>query len=224
MGYAVWMYLPRHYIAITKLSVGIDYNRTGKLDDLEEDRLLGITEDIIHSDTVMNAVYLAQSSATDYRSFFRQTAITRTNQTWSLMISGKNPEELGKAAVLWLDTAAEALRAALEHAVFAEALLNELEGLTRCVQDSTSAVMTSGCPDKREDLHLHISELSEQISEELRLSCGLSTAIRLGPQNPDQLQIRPASRGAAADTLIGALIGLLAAFAIVWLPERNDPE
>ena len=87
MGYAVWMYLPRHYIAITKLSVGSDYNRTGKLDDLEEDRLLGITEDIIHSDTVMNAVYLAQSSATDYRSFFRQTAITRTNQTWSLMIS-----------------------------------------------------------------------------------------------------------------------------------------
>ena len=56
LGWVLWMFLPQQYTAVSTLSVSIDYNRTGKLDDLEQDRLLGITEDMIHSDKVMKAV------------------------------------------------------------------------------------------------------------------------------------------------------------------------
>ena len=37
LGYILWMFLPQYYTAVTRLSVSIDYNRTGKLEDLEED-------------------------------------------------------------------------------------------------------------------------------------------------------------------------------------------
>ena len=87
LGWVLWMFLPQQYTAVCTLSVSIDYNRTGKLDDLEQDRLLGITEDMIHSDKVMKAVY-QHSSEPDYQAFFAHTATTRTNQTWSLKITG----------------------------------------------------------------------------------------------------------------------------------------
>ena len=224
-GASAWfLWQPGEYRAFTRLSVGIDYNRTGKLDDLEEDRLLGITEDIIHSDAVMQQVFLQQSSEPEYNAFFRRTAMTRTNQTWSLMVSGEDPEEIGRSAVFWLDTAYEALRSALEHAVRAEALQNELDGLTRCIQDSDAAVMTAACPEDPERIHRLIEDLSSQISGEQLLSGGISAAIRLGPKNSGQLEIRPASRSAAAYTLIGALTGLLITFALAWIPRGNDPR
>ena len=223
LGWVLWMFLPQQYTAVCTLSVSIDYNRTGKLDDLEQDRLLGITEDMIHSDKVMKAVH-QHSSEPDYPAFFARTATTRTNQTWSLKITGKDPKEIGTAAAAWLDLAYGELRNALDHAIRAEALQNEIEGLSRCIQDSSAAAMTAGCPAGTEETLQAIEELSARLSEEQLQAGGISSAIRLGLKNPDQLQIRPASRSAAADTLIGALIGLLAAFAVVWIPGRDDPK
>ena len=220
-GWVLWMFLPQQYTAIEKLSVSIDYNRTGKLDDLQEDRLLGITEDMIHSDRVMRSVF-EQTTAPDYRTFFEQTATTRTNQTWSLKITGKDPKELGTAAVLWLDKAHTELRTALDHAIRAEALENEIEGLSRCIQDSTGAVLPAGCTADPQMTFEQIQKLSSQMKEEQLLSGGISTAIRLGPQNPEQLQIRSASRTAAASTLTGALAGLLLSFAIVWFMKEES--
>ena len=223
LGWVLWMFLPQQYTAVSTLSVSIDYNRTGKLDDLEQDRLLGITEDMIHSDKVMKAVY-QYSSEPDYPAFFAHTATTRTNQTWSLKITGKDPKEIGTAAAAWLDLAHGELRNALDHAIRAEALQNEIEGLSRCIQDSSTAAMTAGCPAGTEETLQAIEELSARLSEEQLQAGGISSAIRLGLKNPDQLQIRPASRSAAADTLIGALVGLLVSFAIVWIPGRNDSK
>ena len=223
LGWVLWMFLPQQYTAVCTLSVSIDYNRTGKLDDLEQDRLLGITEDMIHSDKVMKAVY-QYSSEPDYAAFFAHTATTRTNQTWSLKITGKDPKEIGEAAIAWLDLAYGELRNALDHAIRAEALQNEIEGLSRCIQDSAAAAMTAGCTAGPEETLQTIENLSARLGEEQIQAGGISSAIRLGLKNPDQLQIRPASRSAAADILIGALVGLLAAFAIVWIPGRDDPK
>ena len=223
LGWLLWIFLPQQYTAISRLSVSIDYNRTGKLDDLEQDRLLGITEDMIHSDKVMKAVF-QNSSEPDYQTFFGHTATTRTNQTWSLMITGEDPKEIGSAAVLWLDLAYDELRNALDHAILEEALENKIEGLSRCIQDSSLAAMSAVCPDNPEATHERIEDLSLRLREEQILSGGISTAIRLGVKNPDQLQIRPASRTAAVSTLIGALIGLLTSVAIVWIPKGNDPK
>ena len=223
IGYAAWMYLPRHYTAITKLSVGIDYNRTGKLDDLEQDRLLGITEDMIHSDRVMKTVW-EHTSEPDYPAFFAHTATTRTNQTWSLKVTGRDPKEIGTAAVVWLDLARNELRNALDHAILAESLQNEIEGLSRCIQDSVTAGMNTGCPGTPEDTFKTIESLSARLNEEQLQSGGISSAIRLGPMNPEQLQVLPASRSAAANTLLGALAGLLAAFVIVLFPGKVNQE
>lgn len=222
-GWVLWMFLPQQYTAIEKLSVSIDYNRTGKLDDLQEDRLLGITEDMIHSDRVMKTVF-SRTGESDYLNFFNRTSTTRTNQTWSLKITGKDPKVLGSAAVVWQETAYNELRNALNHAVRAEALANEIEGLSRCIQDKSSALPSSGCGTDIETTFQQIENLSSMLSEEQQLAGGISTAIRLGVQNPDQLQIKPASRTAAISVTIGALAGLVLSFAAVWFRKEDTGE
>ena len=221
LGYVLWMFLPQQYTAVSRLSVSINYNQTGKLEDLQEDRLIGVAEDILHSDEVMEQIF-QQSDYPDYQTFFDHTQTSRTNETWSLAIKGKDPEEIGRLSLLWLKTAHASLSAAHDHAIRAEAMQNRLEGLTRCIQDSTASAIPAGCPSDRNETMQQIGFYTEAIQEELSLSHGLSPALLVGPENDSRLEIRPASRNAAQDTFFGALAGLLAAFAIVWFGENGD--
>ena len=221
IGYLLWMFIPQQYTAVSKLSVSIDYNRTGKLDDLEQDRLLGITEDILHSDSVMKSVF-GKASETDYPTFFETTRTTRTNETWSLAVTGKDPKEAAELSLLWLDTACEALHEAHRHAILAEAYQNELDGLTRCIQNTVQTAQPAGCPDDPESLSGMITGYTQKIQDELLSSGGISTAIRIGEKNPEQLQLRPSSRTAAADTILGAFCGLIISFALCCVPKGND--
>ena len=217
LGWVAWMYLPQQYVAVSHFSVSIDYNRTGTLDHLEEDRLLGITEDILHSDAVMEQVF-RKSSDTDYREFFDKTRTTRTNETWALSIVGKDPNEISSLSLFWLDTAYELLDNALDHAFLAEEYENALEGLTRCVQNTTS-VTPAGCPDDPALLAQAIDDYAARIRAEKSASHGLSSAVILGSKDPGQLELRHASRSAAFDTLAGAFCGFLISFALVWFPK-----
>ena len=221
-GLAAWMFLPQEYTAIAGLSIGIDYNRTGKLTDLEQDQMFGITEDIMHSDTLMRTVFEA-SSEQDYRNFYDRTRTTHTNRNWNLVINGKDPEELGKLALLWRDNAYDMLSSSLDHAIRADALQNELESMTRCIQDS-AGIFTAGCPADPTEITAAIDTLSAQIREEKEAAKGISSAIIPGTKDPYPLEIRSASRSAAADTFLGAVCGLAAAFALVWFPGSRKHE
>ncbi len=213
IGLHVWLFSPKTYTASVTLAVGIDYNRTGTLSELQEDRLLGISEDIIHSDEVM-AVPYELSGETDYEAFFRRTAVSRTNSAWTMSVSGSDAKLTGELALAWLDAAHERLLDAQEHAIKAEALRNELEGLTRCVQYSAENVPASVCPVVEEGT---LDKYAARIIVEENVSHGLPSAVRVGASNPNELILKPASRGAAFDTLLGALCGLIAAFAFSFV-------
>ena len=222
-GWILWMFLPQQYDAVTHLSIGIDYNRTGKLENLQEDRIFGITEDILHSDAVMLPLF-EQSGETDFMTFYQKTAISRTNETWRLSVRGTDPKEIGQLALLWLDTAYDALLTAKDHAIHAEALQNELEGLTSCIQNTAQSIIPSGCPENDEEIPYLIDVYTQNIQTELSASHGLSSAILIGSKNPEQLEIQPASRNAAADTFLGAFIGLIIAMAIPWFPAKEEQQ
>ncbi len=221
IGFIAWMFIPRQYTASVLQNTGIDYSRTGKLENLEEERIIGVVEDVLHSDEVMGEVFRA-SGADDYRDFFADTRISRTNDTWRLSLRDRDAEKAGKLTLLWLDAAYDALYDHMEHSVRAEALRNELDGLTLCLRSSGSAGFTAVCDTDPESMRKKIDALSEELFAEEKASGGLSTAIRIGRKHPDRLDIRPASLPASAGTLAGAFCGLLAAFAVVWLPPRRE--
>ena len=220
-GWIAWMFLPQNYIASVRLNLSIDFNRTGKLDDLEEARLIGIVEDSLHSDEIMEKVF-AKSNADDFRGFYDTTQIYRTNEDWSLTVTGEDPEEIGRLARVWLDEAYELLYERRTHAIRAEALQNELDGLTRCIQNSGSAALAAVCDTDPEETLKKIDTYTEQIIGENELACGMSSALLIGEKNPQQLEIRSLSRPAGVCVLLGAFCGLLIAFAAAWFPEKGS--
>ena len=219
-GWIAWMFLPQTYIASVRLNLSIDFNRTGKLDDLEEARLIGIVEDSLHSDDIMEKVF-ARSGQDDFRAFYNTTRIYRTNEDWSLTVTGEDPEEIGRLARVWLDEAHDLLYLRRSHAIRAEALQNELDGLTRCIQNSGSAAFTAVCDTDPEAILKKIDTYTEMIIAENELARGVSSALMIGEKNPQQLEIRSLSRSAGLCILLGAFCGLLIAFAAVWFPEKE---
>ena len=160
-----------------------------------------------------------KASMTDYDAFFRRTAVSRTNSAWTMSVSGSDAKLTGELALAWLDAARERLLDAQEHAIKAEALRNELDGLTRCVQYSAENVPASVCPVVEEGI---LDKYAARIIAEENVSHGLPSAVRVGASNPNALTLKPASRGAAFDTLLGALCGLIAAFAFVRFPAEKE--
>lgn len=220
IGLIAWMFIPQQYTASIRLNVSIDHNRTGKLDNLEEERLIGIVEDVLHSDGVMEPVF-RESGMEDYRDFYNSTQIFRTNDDWRLSLRGKDPEKAGKLTLLWLDTACSSLFEHIAHAIRADALRNELDGLSRCLRDS-SAPFSALCDTDPETLRQKIDKLTEDIITENRAAGGISSAILVGEKNPNLLEIKQSSLPVSASVLLGAFCGLLAAFALVWLPGKKE--
>ena len=222
-GWIAWMFLPQNYIASVRLNLSIDFNRTGKLDDLEEARVIGIVEDSLHSDDIMEKVF-ARSEEEDFRSFYNTTQIFRTNEDWRLTVTGEDPEEIGRLARIWLDKAYELLYERRTHAIRAEALQNELDGLTLCIQNSGSTGFTAVCDTDPEETLKEIDTYTELIIQENELARGVSSALMIGEKNPQQLEIRSLSRSAGVCILLGAFCGLLVSFAAVWFPEKGKPR
>ncbi len=220
LGWIAWMFLPQNYIASVRLNLSIDFNRTGKLDDLEEARVIGIVEDSLHSDDIMEKVF-ARSEEKDFRSFYNTTQIYRTNEDWRLTVTGEDPEEIGRLARVWLDEAYDLLYERRTHAIRAEALQNELDGMTRCIQNNGSTAFTAVCDTDPEEIMKKIDTYTGKIIQENEQAHGISSALMIGEKNPQQLEIRSLSRSAGVCILLGAFCGLLVSFAAVWFPEKD---
>ena len=212
LGIVLSLWIPKQYDATAHLTVTIDYNKTGTLDELAQDRLIGGSEDIIHSDAVLSAACGETESCTA-DSLQDKIRITRTLETWTLSVRDSNPTRAAETALNWQRAAYDALWDAHEHAVKADAAQKRLDAITECLQEP-------GCPDA-ESLPAEIDTLSAEIRSENEAAHGLSSAIRIGSLNPSGLELRSASRSTAVGALLGALVGLIFAFALVWLPERK---
>ena len=112
LGFALSLIIPGRYCATVFLSTAIDYNKTGSLETLEEDRMLGITEDIINSEPVLaNACMEAGWDGCSVQKLRENMRITRTAGTWSLSIISDDPQIAAVSALAWLNAADTALRA-----------------------------------------------------------------------------------------------------------------
>lgn len=222
LGFGISLAVPKEYKATVYLSATIDYNKVGKLDQLEEDRILGIPEDIINSDPVLEMVCEGDESCSP--AWLRDhMLISRTLDTWSLSIIEKDAKHAAGTAVKWLDHAHQALMDALEHAFKAEAYQKELDGTAECIRNGASSAASVACSGIEES-RSEIDRLSGLIRDELEASHGLSSAIRIGTCSPEKLTLRTASRSSAEGAVWGMLTGLLLSIGIIWFKARKASE
>ncbi len=210
VGYGVSFLRTPSYQATVYLTTAIDNSQTGSLEELEADRMLGITEDILTSDAVLSPVCQMSPGCEDLQVLRTQVQIERTIGLWALSAFSDDAVEAVRLARLWLKTGHAALLERQTHALQAEMLSRQLEGLTACVQDAADGhppVICSG-PDM-ETLLTDIRTMSEHIQDERQLSGGISPAILFGPLNLDHIQLRDLNAAPGLLSLLGAFAGLL---------------
>jgi len=209
-AFVIAHFFPARYTATAFLSFSIDHNQTGSLTDLEEDRMIGITEDIIKSDEVFAEVCRNMEGCTK-EGFLNRIQLDRTNNQWYMSVSGEDPQESAAMASVWLDEAYTVLQRCLRAALEERGLKEVLNNLVLCFENSVSGSLTNICPSDTAILFKKIEEISAEIMEKQRLAKGISPAIVLGEKRnvPGDIPVVRSNATTGFLTLLGLLIGFL---------------
>lgn len=219
-GWLIHLTRPEVYQARGTITTSIDFNRTGALSEVQEDQLVGLTEDLMTiPETFNKAAEKARTEGIEIDGLgFRKIAQTdRSYDTWSLLVSHSDPYTAAKLANIWREVSYQELIEAYKHAVIAENLLRYMDSLSSCMEQSVAVdPVTAYCqPGNLEDLLVELDKTGKLAVEERTAAHGISTAILFSAGEPAQVPVRPAQSGKNLLLLGGALIGFLISFLVI---------
>jgi len=224
-GWVFHQFRPTVYEGRASLATGIDYVRTGPLNDLEEDQAMELVGDVIKSDaTKWMALELAEAQGVSISDamFTGSSYLERQNYTWVLRVRHADPETAAILTNTWLDAAYTGLEEAYGHALMAEGLLQYSKSLTSCLENSISSEPVQAlCAAKNlAEIQEELLTLNAAKTKELLASRGLFPAMAF------TIVERASGLGQAVqyerNTLVfsGAVLGFVLA---VWLISLGVP-
>jgi hypothetical protein len=207
------------YKAEATIATSVDFVRTGQLEDIELDQLMGMTEDVITSpETFAAAASAAQAQCIPIDGpGLRKIAMTdRSHYEWTLRVIYPDAQAAAVMANLWAEKSYQALSEAYLHAVKAEGLLRYLDSLESCLQQAviTQPEQAYCNPGNLQGIQAELGRAGVEAEKERLASRGISTAITFSQGKTALVNPNPVQNGLNAMMLAGAGIGLLAA---AWL-------
>lgn len=230
LGAAVgWMFhraRPAVYEGRASLATGIDYARTGPLNDLEEDQAMELVGDVIKADDTREAALaLAESQGVSMsvEEFAANSYLERQNYTWVLRVRHADPDAAAMLTNFWLDAAYAGLEEAYQHALIAEGLLQYSQSLTRCLENSISSepVQALCAAENLTEIQEELLALNDATTEELLASRGLFPAMAFTIIERASILAEPVQYDRNTLVFSGAMLGFVLA---VWLFSSGLPE
>ncbi len=217
LGLLINFMQPPIYSGEAKIVTAIDFNRTGALDDIARDQLLGAAEDLM---TVPGTFAAAAEDAAlqgyvlDGAEFRQIAVVERGLYTWTLRVTDTDPKIAADLANIWALRSFDRLKEAYRHAVMAETLLQRADELAGCLEKA--AAVEPGQPlcgyTRLADLQPELEQLSAAAERERSAAYGLSTAMTYALSDPAQPAVEPVRNSRAILVLAGILIGLVIGF------------
>ena len=212
------------YEATATFAVTIDYTQTGALTDIQEDQAMRGVGSVILSDRVISQT-LAQSENDgtfniNYNDFLKNSFLDRQEFKWVLRYQDDNFEKAEFAVSKWANAADAIIQEGLRHALTSSALIENLNEMKLCLQDSSSIEIPDSCGFKDSDaLMSSMDEISTLIQAEKIDSLGLLNALSVSLVNLEQSNPSPIYGQRNLLVIGGALIGLIASVAIIAANE-----
>ena len=225
IGWAFHRVRPAVYEGRASFATGIDYVRTGPLNDLEEDQAMELVGDVIKADdTRLMALELAKSQGVSISAavFDENSYLERQNYSWVLRVRHVDADTAALLTNAWLDAGYTSLAEAYGHALIAEGLLQYSQSLTRCLETSISSEPVQAlCTAKNlAEIQKELLALNEAKTEELLASRGLFPAMAFSIVERASVPVEPVQYERNSLVFLGAVLGLVAA---VWLIYLNLP-
>ena len=214
------------YEARVTLTMGINFARTGILEQYDKDLALGTAAGIIYSTDVIQRVAEAaqqQNIPADYDYLINNSTIERKAWQWTLRVRAGDPEQAAFLANQWIEYGIQALTEAYKHALVASSLQDIVDSLEYCLQQVAVNAVVPVCPyNSLDKLQAEFSAASDQLITEKQAARNLFPEMTF---SVDQLAVPPDTPvlyGRNTLVLVGLLAGLLLGIAVVstGLPER----
>jgi hypothetical protein len=213
-GYILHRLQPEQYLARATISSVIDFNRTGALNDLQQDQMVAIAEDLMTSpETFAAAAEKARQQGIniDGPEFRRIALVDRSYSEWVLRVLYSDPQKAAQLADIWAEVSYQSLVEAYGHAVRGEGLLRYLDSLESCLKQSVTVepVMANCNPNSTESIQAELEKAGKLAQEERVASHGISTALVFSQWKSAEIPAKPAQFGKNNMILGGMIIGFL---------------
>lgn len=201
------------YQASTSLSISIDYTRTGFMTDIEEDQIFGVVGDVIGSDAVLQLV-VEQATQTGQPLTLTELKDTsfqeRKAYEWVMHVRDRDAEVSANLANWWAQAAYQGLNRALEEALLAANLQEQMDGLVSCLDQTVATQPDQAiCQLTEPELRAEIKQTGDQIQQARLISQGIDPALLFSPPQMVSTPVHPAVFQQGALVLVGALLGLI---------------
>ena len=214
------------YEAQVTTTMGIDFARTGYMEQYDKDLALGIAAGIIYSADVMQQVVdeaLANNIVASFETLKHDSTMERKSFVWILRVRHGNPEQAAFLANRWIDLGIAALDSAAQHAITADGLQEYMQSLERCLEQVAVNAVVPTCPyDTLAELQTNLVVTENEFIVERQAARNLFPQLTYEVSQRATTPQSPVTYGRNNLVLAGLLIGLLAGIAVVTsgLPER----
>jgi hypothetical protein len=141
VGWLISRWMRPVYSATAEIAFNIEYAQTGQLTDIEEDRILGVSGDVLASDQVLEIVvnHARQAGLVVILEDVKQKiSLERKDYIWRISVSDTHAQTAYQLVNSWSDEGYLALLDALDHANTAYALQQQYEGYFTCLSQAST--------------------------------------------------------------------------------------
>jgi len=186
----------------------------------EEDMALNAFSDVLFSSPVVNRLVQkasAQDLKMDVPTIREITIAERQGNQWNLRVQNLDAGQVETLARLWTEVGQEAYQTAYQHALQAEKLAGDFQGMQTCLEGMTVvAPLQPGCTGLFfQDVQEHLADIGQALASERIDSQGIITAMHLEAVEASSVSPAPIRYALGQLVLVGSLIGLLVGLLLV---------
>jgi uncharacterized protein involved in exopolysaccharide biosynthesis len=220
VGWAFHFFHPPVYEATAVLTVTMDFPQR-ELTQYEQDYAFGAAGSIITSAAVKDQIVTraqADGISISPTQLDQSMASEGRQSDWELHIRDRDPKAAADLANIWAQVANDALNTALEHAIQAEQLQNQIDMLEACLPFAPgmteSTVNPPPSPNDCErfslvDIQTVLQSWTDDLVQDKKLSLGILSIMEFSLTSNAPIPDKPALFDQASLTLAGALIGFV---------------
>jgi hypothetical protein len=213
-GWIFHLFYPPVYEAKAVITINMDFEKR-PLTQYEEDTAFTAAGAIITSSSVKNLV-IAEAQVNGYSIDLSRIQghfyLEGKQSVWELRVRDQDPKVSAALTNIWAEKATDALNLALNHALQAEQLQVQIDGLENCLAGTPgqAASPQMGCKGfSQAEIQVMLQSRTEELVQEKGSSLGIIPIMAIGLTESASVPETPAIYGQAGMVLAGAFIGLI---------------
>jgi len=219
-GWIFHLFYPPVYEAKAVITINMDFAKR-QLTQYEEDTAFNAAGAIITSSDVKNLV-IAEAQVNGYSidlsRIQRDFYLEEKQSVWELRVRDRDPKVAAALTNIWAEKATNALDLALYHALQAEQLQVQIDGLENCLAGTSGQAASTqmDCKDySQEELQAMLQDQTDKLVQEKKSSLGFIPIMAIGLTELASVPEKSAIYGQANLVLAGACIGLVVSLWVI---------